>query len=88
MHLMSILATLATIFGVTSGLFNLPQILKIFQRKSAKDISVITYVGLLAGTIVWLLYGFELNNMPIIITNAFAAASFIGILTGCYMYGR
>jgi|APSaa5957512622_1039677.scaffolds.fasta_scaffold53978_2 MtN3 and saliva related transmembrane protein len=88
MSLMSILATLATAFGIGSGLFNLPQIIKIFQRKSAKDISVITYIGLLAGTVVWILYGLELNNMPIILTNGFAGASFILILLGCYLYGK
>ena len=85
---MSILATLATVFGIGSGLFNLPQIIKIFHRKSAKDISVSTYIGLLIGAIVWVLYGLELSNIPIIVTNAFAAASFVAILFGCYLYGK
>ena len=48
---MTLLATLATIFGVVNGIANLPQIHKIYKRKSAKDISVITYLILVVGSI-------------------------------------
>lgn len=60
---MTILSTLAAVFGVVSGLANLPQIWKIFKTKSAKDISVTSYIILTVGSVLWLLYGIELQSI-------------------------
>ncbi|MFQ5647817.1 MAG: SemiSWEET family sugar transporter, partial [Candidatus Aenigmatarchaeota archaeon] len=70
---MTILAVLATIFGSIGGLANLPQAYRIFRRKSAGDISITTYSILLAGALVWVLYGLEIGNFPVIITNVFGS---------------
>jgi Uncharacterized conserved protein len=67
---MTFLAILATIFGVVSALAILPQAIKIFRRKSAKDVSLLTYVFFMTGTIIWFLYGLELNNLAIILGNS------------------
>jgi len=48
---MTALSILATVFGTLSGIANLPQAYKIFKRKSAKDISIITYLFLLSGAL-------------------------------------
>ncbi|MBN1644585.1 hypothetical protein JW851_00915 [Candidatus Woesearchaeota archaeon] len=85
---MTILAVLATIFGVVNGIANFPQIYKIFRRKSAKDISVITYSLLSVGSFVWILYGLEIKNFPVLIMNILAFFEFILVLIGCYIYGR
>ena len=85
---MTLLATLATVFGVINGFANLPQIYKIFKRKSAKDISAATYMILSVGSIVWVLYGIEIMNVPILVMNGLALLEFIIILAGCYLYGR
>lgn len=66
---MTILYILATIFGTLSGIANFPQVYRIFKRKSAKDISIITYGFLLLGALTWIFYGIEIKNFPIIITN-------------------
>ncbi|MDP7647366.1 MAG: SemiSWEET family transporter [Candidatus Woesearchaeota archaeon] len=85
---MTLLATLATIFGVINGFANFPQIYKIFKTKSAKDLSITTYLILTVGSIVWVLYGIEIMNVPVLIMNGLALLEFIIILIGCYMYGR
>ena len=85
---MALLATLATIFGVINGFANFPQIYKIFKTKSAKDLSITTYLILTVGSIVWVLYGIEIMNVPVLIMNGLALLEFIIILIGCYMYGR
>jgi len=85
---MTLLATLAIIFGVINGFANFPQIYKIFKTKSAKDISVITYSLLTVGSIVWIFYGIEIRNVPILIMNGLALFEFIIVLIGCYIYGR
>ena len=85
---MTLLATLATIFGVINGFANLPQIYKIFKTKSAKDLSITTYITLTVGSIVWILYGIEIMNIPVLTMNGLALLEFIIILIGCYLYGR
>ena len=85
---MTLLATLATIFGVINGFANVPQIYKIFKTKSAKDISILTYSILTVGSIIWILYGIELMNMPILVMNGLALVEFIIVLIGCFIYGR
>ncbi len=85
---MTLLATLATIFGIVNGFANLPQIYKIYKTKSAKDLSIITYIILTIGSIVWVLYGIEIMNIPILTMNGLALLEFIAILIGCYLYSR
>ena len=85
---MTILSILATTFGIVSGIANLPQAIKIFKRKSAKDISILTYSLLLIGAITWILYGIELKNFAIIITNSFGALNIGLVVIGWFLYGR
>ncbi len=85
---MSMLAALASIFGVINGFANFPQIYKIFKTKSAKDIAISTYLILTIGSIVWILYGIEIRNIPILLMDGLALLEFILILVGCYLYGK
>ena len=83
---MSILATLATVFGTAMAFSNIPQAHKIFKRKSARDISKLTYSLLAFGSIVWILYGIELRNFPIMITYSVGTVSCLIVLIQCYLY--
>jgi MtN3 and saliva related transmembrane protein len=66
----------------------LPQIYKIYKRKSAKDISAISYSFFTAGGIIWLLYGIELKSSAVIISNTLSATTSIIVLIGWFLYGR
>lgn len=83
---MSILATLAAIFGTAMAFSNIPQAHKIFKRKSAKDISKFTYSLLAFGSFIWLLYGIELGNLPIMITYSVGTLSCLFVLGQCFVY--
>lgn len=85
---MSTLAILATITGISVGLANLPQALKIFKNKSAKDVSIITYLIIELGVIVWILYGLELKSFPIVIPNILSLIMTTLVLIGYFLYGR
>lgn len=87
-HKMTLLSVLATIFGSLSGIAGFPQAYKIFKRKSAKDISIITYLLLFTGAIIWILYGIEINNFALIITNIFGALNLGLVVIGWFLYGR
>ena len=85
---MTILSILATISGVFLGFGALPQAIKIFKNRSAKDISAITYIITSIGAFIWILYGFEIKNTPIILPNIIGAIISIIILIGWFLYGR
>jgi MtN3 and saliva related transmembrane protein len=85
---MSLLSILALTFGTISGIANLPQWVKIFKRKSAGDISIITYSFLFIGAVVWIFYGFEINDFPIIITNILGGLNIGMVVVGWFLYGK
>lgn len=85
---MTILAGLATISGVFLGLGSLPQAVKIFRTKSARDIAPVTYFIVVVGSFIWTLYGWELKNLPIVIPNILGIILATVILTGWFLYGR
>ena len=83
-----VLETLATITGVVSSFAMLPQIYRIFKRKSAKDISIWTYLYMLAAGVIWVLYGLNIQNFPILVSNLISSLAMIGIIIGWFLYGR
>ncbi len=62
-----------TIIGLTAGFCTtiafLPQALKTWKTKSAKDLSLGMYSIFCTGIILWLIYGFLINDLPVILTN-------------------
>jgi len=85
---MTIIATLATITGVFLGLGSLPQAIKIFRTKSARDIAPTTYVIMVVGSFIWILYGLELKSLPIMIPNILGVILGAIILVGWLRYGK
>ncbi len=47
----------------------LPQLLKIWQTKSAKDVSFVMLIFFNTGVLLWLIYGLYLSAWPIILAN-------------------
>ncbi len=85
---MTILSILAATLGSLMVLASLPQIYKIFKRKSAKDISAISYSCFVINNIVWILYGLELGSYAVILSNSLSAITCFIILAGWYWYGK
>ncbi len=65
--------TLVQFLGLAAGTITsitfLPQVIRIWQTKSVKDISMIMMILLLVGTSCWLTYGSLLKDVAIIYTN-------------------
>ncbi len=85
---MTIISSLATIFGTLMALANLPQAYKIFKKKSAKDISIITCSILTIGAIMWVLYGIEIKSFPLILSNTIGVIGVLLVDIGWFIYGR
>ena len=64
---------LATIFGTLAGVLTsisfYPQALKIIKSKDTRSISLIMYLMFTLGVFIWVIYGFMINSMPVIVTN-------------------
>ena len=70
------------------ALAGVPQIIKIFKNKSAKDISAITYIIVFSGAIVWIFYSLRIKDTPLFLSNCIGMAVNATILVGWYLYGR
>lgn len=66
--LIEIFSVLVSIFGVLMSIGHFPQAYKIYKNKNAKDISLITYSIFFIGSIVWVIYGLLLKDIPIVIS--------------------
>lgn len=62
------------IIGLTAGTLTtiafLPQVIKIWKTKSAKDISLGMFVILCTGIILWIVYGILIKSLPLVAANA------------------
>ena len=85
---MSVLYILTGIFGTLGSIMVFPQVYRIFKRKSAKDISIVTYSVIFIACIVWTLYGLESRNVPLILTKSIGAINFALDIVGWFLYGR
>ena len=83
-----LLETLATVVGIVGSIAMLPQVYRIFKRKSAKDISIFTYSFLFVAGIIWVLYGLNIQSFPLVITNLIGSLSILGVVVGWFLYGR
>lgn len=52
---------------------NVPQAVKIIRTKSTKSISAFTYALLFSGLVLWSVYGFLQNDLPLILANIISA---------------
>jgi MtN3 and saliva related transmembrane protein len=73
-----------SIIGFVAGALNtfcfLPQVIKIWKTKETKDLSLLMYIALTVGTVLWLTYGLVLNQPPIWVANGVALTLTVSIL--------
>jgi MtN3 and saliva related transmembrane protein len=85
---MAILSYLASFFGMLMSFASIPQAYLIFKRKSAKDVSILTYILFCVGSIVWVFYGLELNNTTIIYPYLIGTFTSAFVLVGWLLYRK
>lgn len=65
--------TLGLIAGTLTSIASVPQVIKVFKTKNTDDLSALMLVILISGLSLWVCYGLKKEELPIIISNAFAA---------------
>jgi MtN3 and saliva related transmembrane protein len=83
MEIFTIVGFVAAIFTTTGFL---PQVFKIFNTKSTKDISLTMYLVLAVGTLLWLIYGILINALPVIIANSVSLSLICSIIILKFKY--
>nr|WP_202950669.1 SemiSWEET transporter [Pseudanabaena sp. PCC 6802] len=63
------ITTLGLVAGVLTTLAYLPQVIKTWKSKSAQDLSWSMLIVLCIGIVLWLVYGFSIQDIPIIAAN-------------------
>jgi MtN3 and saliva related transmembrane protein len=72
---MTLLAVVATAYGVVAAASSLLEAARLLRSGSADEISL-TFLGvLLGGYLVWLLYGIAAGDAPLVITDAVGLAT-------------
>ena len=61
---------LGTVAGLCTTIAFLPQVVKVWRTRSARDISLGMYAILAIGIVFWLAYGWILGIWPVIVANA------------------
>ena len=61
------------ILGIMAGTLTtisfVPQVIKIYRTKDAKDLSIVTFCIFSCGVLLWLVYGIATQEWPIILAN-------------------
>lgn len=78
---------LGIIAGILTSVSMIPQLIKVIREKDVKDISLLMLLVLISGLSLWVWYGFKKDELPIILSNAFAVLVNLSLLT-CYMIYR
>tara|TARA_B100000315_G_scaffold242468_1_gene264678 strand:+ start:746 stop:1003 length:258 start_codon:yes stop_codon:yes gene_type:complete len=62
-----------TLLGLFAGTLTtiafIPQVVKSWKSKSTRDVSLGMFLVLCAGIVLWLIYGFLTNDVPLIAAN-------------------
>ncbi len=81
-YIIGIIAAILTTFGFV------PQIIKIYRTKSAKDVSITTLFQFSAGTFLWTLYGIHINDPIIMTANIITFITVIMMVILYYHYNK
>ena len=80
------------ILGLVAGVFTtfstIPQIMRVYKLKSAREISLIFTSTLLTGVTIWLVYGIVLGLTPLILWNSIGIVLNAWLLLFKLRYGR
>lgn len=82
------LAMAVTALGVAGALSVLFQTIKIVHLRESRDISLLTYVILFINALFWLMYGFSLGDLPLIITYIVATATTLSVIVAYFVYQK
>jgi MtN3 and saliva related transmembrane protein len=64
----------------------LPQVFKIYESRSARDISACMFIVFCTGISLWIVYGIAIDSLPVIIANSVSLTLSVIILVMKFRY--
>ncbi len=77
---------LGLIAGALTSVAMLPQLIKVLKEKDVQDISLLMILILITGLSLWVWYGFLQDELPIILSNAFAVLVNLALLVSYFRF--
>ncbi len=77
---MTLTETIGYLAAVLTTAAYIPQFLKVWKTRSAKDISLRMYLMMCSGVFLWLVFGVRLRSLPIILANGITFILTVAIL--------
>lgn len=78
---------LGIVAGVLTSVSMIPQLIKVIKEKNVEDLSLVMILVLICGLSLWVWYGILQNELPIILSNAFAVLVNLTLLV-CFISFR
>ena len=78
---MNYIQIIGMVAAVCTTVAFLPQVLKTWRSKSAKDLSLGMFSIFCTGVTLWIIYGILTQDLPIMLANALTL-----LLSGCLLY--
>ena len=67
---MDLATALGTIAGILTTAAFVPQVVKTWRSRSARDISGVMFLAFSVGVALWIVYGVLLRSAPVVIANS------------------
>lgn len=80
----------ATLLGMLGGTLTtasfFPQVVKTWKSRSTKDVSLVMFLMLSVGIFFWIVYGFMIGSLPVIVSNCVSFVFTLIILVLKFIY--
>lgn len=76
------------IAGVLTSIAVVPQVVRTWRTKHARDLSIWQPLLLVAGMLLWLIYGLMIGDVPLIAANSFSLACYCLLIGMKVVYDR
>jgi MtN3 and saliva related transmembrane protein len=83
---MDIKLTTGLAAGILTAVSMLPQLVKVFKEKKADQINISAFLILATGIALWVVYGFMIDDLPVILTNMFSFAVNMVMIFASFRY--
>ena len=83
-----IISLIGAIAATCTTIAFVPQLISVYRLKTARDISLSMFVIFSLGVFLWLLYGFFIHSVSIVVANGFTLILSLAILVLKVHYDR
>ncbi len=76
----TVVPAIGLIAAVCTTVSFVPQLIRVWRLRNARDISLAMFLVFSFGTLLWLLYGIFIHSLPVTLANAVTLALSLAIL--------